>query len=635
MRVRLLSLFVILSGCSIAAWANSEPLWVWEDTNSKATPEYVAANHTTLFTQRAERYVGLTGSTWWIKLPPREDKSQAYLVFDIRLPNVDLVIARGEDIYVLESGDGVAVSARPISVAPIVFDVSDLGGKDTQLFLRLKSPGEVMRLDHSLTDIEGVLSKSDRAAAALFIAVSLLLLLMLINIINFIKTREGPFIFYTGYLFCALLAAMERLGGFALLDIPTRIGNASIIFVIGASTYIFFVITVLTLFKQFKSRWFRLPLFVSMLIALIFLIFALIDGQLAFAIYNLGGGSAITLLVTGGLMYAALKRVAFADLALLGWFCAVISGGFSALYTSGILPISFHGVFVVGFIAEGTIFTLLLAAQHSHSLQLALYEQSREAELLRTSQLAVLGEWTATISHEMKQPLNAIKLVLANVKIQVERHPEKIAQSLPPKLSRLNEMVERAIELCDFVRRSSRIVSGENPRADISDSLTGCMLMFAKELSSADIDFRYAVAPAIPKIGIDPLHLDQIIINLITNARDAINDSQTGERWISFAASQSSPDSVDITLEDSAGGIPAHVMDKVFEKFFTTKGAEQGTGIGLAVSRQLADQAGGSLTVSNSEHGARFCLTLPVYREQEGAQPPDASLTPLSLVEPE
>ena len=619
MRAGLLSLFLILSGFSLVVWGNSEPLWVWEDINGEATPEYVAANHTRLFTQRVERYVGLTQSTWWIKLPTFEDKSQAYLVFGSGLLNVDLVIAEGEDVQVLESGDAVPISKRPLTIAPIAFDVSDFSGKDTQLFLRLKSPGDILSLDHSITDAEGMLSVIDQASARLYAAVSLLALLILINVINFIKTRERPFIFYTGYLLCALVVAMERFGGFSRLEIPARIGEAHPTFFFGALTFIFFALTLLTLFKELNSHWFRLPLFFAISIGLFFWSSSLIDMQLAYASYNHGGGTLISLSITTGLIYAVLKRAAFADLALLGWLFAVMAGGLSLLYTRGILPGPFSGVFVAGFIAEGTVFTLLLAAQHRHNLQLALYEQSREAELLRTSQLAVLGERTATISHEMKQPLNAIKLVLANIKIQVERHPEKIAQSLPLKISRINEMLERAIELCDFVRRSSRTVSEENPRADVSDTLTGCMLMFAKELSFANIDFRYVVAPAIPKISIDPLHLDQIIMNLVANARDAISDGQTGERWISFAANQSSPDSVDIILEDSAGGIPAHVIDKVFDKFFTTKGAEQGTGIGLAVCRQLADEAGGSLTVSNSEHGARFCLTLPTYAEQEGA----------------
>ncbi len=83
------------------------------------------------------------------------------------------------------------------------------------------------------------------------------------------------------------------------------------------------------------------------------------------------------------------------------------------------------------------------------------------------------------------------------------------------------------------------------------------------------------------------------------------------ERWLRVSAKHESSDGVSITIEDSAGGIPEDLLDSVFDKFFTTKDSDTGTGLGLAVCKSIVDDVGGSLSVSNTSNGAQFNISIP------------------------
>ena len=109
--------------------------------------------------------------------------------------------------------------------------------------------------------------------------------------------------------------------------------------------------------------------------------------------------------------------------------------------------------------------------------------------------------------------------------------------------------------------------------------------------------------------------LEQVLINLLINARDALMSKRETDHeftpWIALTAG-ASDSSVRVTVEDNAGGIDPRLLERIFEPFFTTKPVGLGTGLGLSVSYGIIDNMGGRLSVSNTGHGARFCVELPV-----------------------
>jgi len=112
--------------------------------------------------------------------------------------------------------------------------------------------------------------------------------------------------------------------------------------------------------------------------------------------------------------------------------------------------------------------------------------------------------------------------------------------------------------------------------------------------------------------------LEQVLINLMVNARDALLSKREHDRdlqpWISVQIEQDSRH-VRIWVEDNGGGIDPRLLERIFEPFFTTKPIGVGTGLGLSVSYGIVENMGGRLSVANSEHGAKFCVELPVVSE--------------------
>jgi len=266
---------------------------------------------------------------------------------------------------------------------------------------------------------------------------------------------------------------------------------------------------------------------------------------------------------------------------------------------------------VLGIIFEGLIFTLVVASRIRREGDATKREAEEKIKRERTNQLALIGELTATMTHEIKQPVHAMSLIIANLKAVVQKSPEKAIEMLPDKLLKLEGLVNRTAQLSDQVRKSSRLSVNNADGASIKKSLEECRLILGPDLDHLQIKLKVEVDPNLPNVTLDPLRLDQVLTNIIGNAKDAIQSSAPEERWIQIKAKRIKYRQVEITIEDSAGGIPANVLDVIFDKYFTTKNAELGTGLGLSVCREIVESDGGVIQAGNTAHGACFTLTLP------------------------
>lgn len=237
----------------------------------------------------------------------------------------------------------------------------------------------------------------------------------------------------------------------------------------------------------------------------------------------------------------------------------------------------------------------------------------RQMQLEQSTKLATLGEMAAGIAHELNQPLNAIKLTAATLSRLIDKDPRKALATVAGKLDQIAGQVDRAATITDHMRQSARLANEEQATADLATVISNAHLLVESGLRLESIEYRMEVPEFLSPCKIHPVRLEQVLINLLTNARDAFVDREVDakKRWIRVSAYPSSTTSNVMEIEDSAGGIPEETINRVFDPFYTTKEVGKGTGLGLSISYGIIKDAGGALTVNNTTHGAKFTIVLP------------------------
>jgi signal transduction histidine kinase len=164
--------------------------------------------------------------------------------------------------------------------------------------------------------------------------------------------------------------------------------------------------------------------------------------------------------------------------------------------------------------------------------------------------------------------------------------------------------------LLDFVRQAPAQYSS----VDLPHLARETLELMSYELRKARIETSLEAAPATPPVWGDAAQLQQVLLNLLTNAMQAMKNG--GRITVRIGAAEShggEPNAVALVVEDTGPGVPPEALDKIFDFFFTTRGAEGGTGLGLAVTRQIVEGHHGRVTVENpAGGGARFTVTLPI-----------------------
>ena len=241
-------------------------------------------------------------------------------------------------------------------------------------------------------------------------------------------------------------------------------------------------------------------------------------------------------------------------------------------------------------------------------------DYQRQMQLEQSTKLATLGEMAAGIAHELNQPLNAIKLTALNLLRIHGASKDKAVAQMPAKLEQIAAQVDRAATITDHMRQSARQAGEEEAVAVLSEVVANSYLLVESGFRLEGIEFRAELAADLPVCKIHPVRLEQVLLNLLTNAKDAFVEREVAKdgRWIRVATVATDEDSVTLEVEDSAGGIPTEIIDRVFDPFYTTKDVGKGTGLGLSISYGILNDAGGRLSVTNTEKGARFRLVLPV-----------------------
>ena len=238
-----------------------------------------------------------------------------------------------------------------------------------------------------------------------------------------------------------------------------------------------------------------------------------------------------------------------------------------------------------------------------------------EQQLIQSGKLATLGEMASGIAHELNQPLSVIKTV-SSFFINKLNSDELIAENvLYNMLHKIDSNVDRAGRIINHMREFSRKSNIDFEMVQINEVLQRSFEIFSQQLKLRDISVVWALEGTLPKISADPGRLEQVFINLLLNARDAIElrcgprDVPGAEKTIRLKTSVSEGNVI-CEVCDTGVGIPPAVMDKIFEPFFTTKEVGKGTGLGLSISYGIVKDCGGTIqVVPNKPHGTCFILT--------------------------
>ena len=247
-------------------------------------------------------------------------------------------------------------------------------------------------------------------------------------------------------------------------------------------------------------------------------------------------------------------------------------------------------------------------------MELQMQLQEKQEMLLWQSRFASLGQMMASIAHQWRQPLTELSLSLYNMKKAAldNRHDEVLA--IHHDTRKVIQSMSQTID--DFQNFFKPEKEKEPFRPHVS--LKNALALLHKALKKESIVLTQDVEESVTILGIQN-ELTQVLVNLLQNAKDALISHRPLTRHITITIAQKDDHAI-IAVEDNAGGVPPEISGQIFEPYFTTKHASQGTGLGLFMSKLIVEKSlNGALTYSDAPEGA--CFTIIVPTNQESPQP--------------
>src|SRR5579864_2148032 len=236
-------------------------------------------------------------------------------------------------------------------------------------------------------------------------------------------------------------------------------------------------------------------------------------------------------------------------------------------------------------------------------------EEEREklrADLAHVNRVSMLGELAASVSHELKQPIAAAMINAQTCIRWLKRDQPDVDEALEATM-RLVKDGTRATEIIDHLRSLYKKSPPQRELVDVNEIVREMLALLRGEANRYSIVTRSDLTPDLPKITADRVQLQQVFMNLMLNAIEAMKD--TGGK-LKFKTELGQEGSVLISVSDTGVGLPTENINEIFDAFFTTK--PEGSGMGLAISRSIIESHGGRLwATGNDKRGATFQLTLP------------------------
>jgi C4-dicarboxylate-specific signal transduction histidine kinase len=235
-----------------------------------------------------------------------------------------------------------------------------------------------------------------------------------------------------------------------------------------------------------------------------------------------------------------------------------------------------------------------------------------QSDLAHINRVTTMGELTASLAHEINQPI-AAAITNANTCVRwLAREQPDIEEAREAAL-RVAKDANRAADIIGHIRQLFTKGNSDRELVDVNEVIREMFVLLRSEANRYSISIRTAAAPDLPRVMADRVQVQQVLMNLMLNAMDAMKAVKNGKE-LTIKSEPVENGDVLISVADTGTGLPAQGADQVFNAFFTTK--RNGTGMGLSISRSIVESHGGRLWAEkNIPHGARFCFTLPAANE--------------------
>ncbi len=235
--------------------------------------------------------------------------------------------------------------------------------------------------------------------------------------------------------------------------------------------------------------------------------------------------------------------------------------------------------------------------------------RQHQVELARVGRLSTLGEMASGIAHELNQPLTAIS-TNAQAGIRLLESSNADTETCVDVMERIANQADRAGEIIRQLRRFVRKEPLERAQADLNDLVSAVVVLIRPEIRRASVSLELELAEDLPTISVQPIQIEQVILNLARNAIEALLENN-GERRLCLCTRRNGQGRIEVIVRDNGPGIKPDVADTLFDPFVTSK--PQGMGLGLSISHGIIEAHGGKLTVNpDYREGAEFVFYLPL-----------------------
>jgi PAS domain S-box-containing protein len=272
--------------------------------------------------------------------------------------------------------------------------------------------------------------------------------------------------------------------------------------------------------------------------------------------------------------------------------------------------------------------TIMAPAQQTagfiHVIRDVTRERVIERHLIQAERMSLAGQMVSAVAHEVATPLSVVANIAEMLRLDAEPGSDTDAE-LGKIVTQVRRVTEMMRGLLNFVRQAP----AQYTAVDLGRLAHETLALMSYELRKARIEAKIEAAPATPPAWGDHSQLQQVLLNLLSNAMQALKGGGHITIRIGGEGGRGSSPSVALAVEDTGPGIAPEALDKVFDFFFTTRGSEGGTGLGLAITRQIVEGHHGHITAGNrSGGGARFLIMLPAAFPQHRDSPAGGSGCP-------
>jgi signal transduction histidine kinase len=257
-----------------------------------------------------------------------------------------------------------------------------------------------------------------------------------------------------------------------------------------------------------------------------------------------------------------------------------------------------------------TVLVIALLVQNRRHSRARADAQKHYSEITHAARLALVGEITASVAHEVTQPLSAILNNIETAEFLLSQ-PQPNVRMIMEILSDVRHDDLRANGIVRRLRTLLRKRELQFEQVDVNALASSVLSLIMPDAVRRSVVIRTSLEPELPRVSADPVHLQQVLLNLIINAMDSMNETPLEERVLDVRTERCDEEHLLVGVLDHGHGISQDQKDKLFDSFYTTK--SEGLGLGLSIARSIINLHGGAIWAENRpEGGAAFVFTVPV-----------------------